>query len=1046
MLSCGKGISGAVSPRTLMKTKQLLVICGAMMLPVAGAAQVQLSPVPSFALGQPPSVRASAPKSSQPNLVEGREFAGPHSVAVDLASGALYVADTGNNRVLGWRDARTFLNGATADIVIGQRDLFSTSPGGPGTSLQSGLQQPTAVAVDTTGNLYVADAGNNRILRYPRPFEQEQEVILADLVLGQPNLFTDTRNTGGLSASSVNTTDNRGNAFRTGLAFDADGNLYFSDAGNHRILRYPAAALGEGAEDGPDADLVLGQPDFQTADALARNANNRLSKEGLREPSGLALDASGRLFVADALNRVVVYEPPLFTGKPASRIMGIVVQQQGQPLPPPINDRSLGIFLGNTWLPPEGVFTIGDIPFVLDTPANRILRYAPFDDWPPEDPINPSPAAQAVIGQDSFTSDEVISNRGRAEPGADTFSNPISATVAFGKVFVADSGNNRVLVFPDLSTGPETAVGAPYAAERVLGQPGLENRAVNRIEGREFFFNGPVVKAGGIAIDRNSDPPRLYVADANNNRVLGFADARRVRNGTTADIVIGQPGMYRSLVNFPTNDPSKPNQSGLFLPTDVAVDAEGNLWVADRGNSRVLRFPKPFEQQPGLQEADLVLGQSDFTTRTTDATSRTMAAPFGLAFTVEGGLLVSDVAHNRVLLFEPPLESGMAASKVFGQPDFVSTAAGNALYQLNGPRGISTDTSDRLYVSDTNNNRVLVFGDIRLAGSGVQAVLPITGLKNPWDVYVSPVTGKAWVADTNRNQVLQYPQFDTLLTQGAQSVPGFGSPGPMAVTEDPFGDLYIADAYNRVVGHFPALVATNGANFLTRIAPGMITALWFPRVDSIVSASAASLPLPTVLSDVQVLVDGAPVPLYFVSPQQINILMPNDAPTTGTVEVTILRPSTRQILATNVVPMDIASPGLFTIPPIGKGQIAALNNRENVVTINSEDNPAKPGEYVSLYGTGAGHIPGAPPDGEAATGLVWTPVMPRVAINGIWLPESDIQYSGLAPGFAGVWQINVKVPETTPDGDVFVVVVMYDRPSGDPSHSGAIVTTIAVKR
>ena len=78
------------------------------------------------------------------------------------------------------------------------------------------------------------------------------------------------------------------------------------------------------------------------------------------------------------------------------------------------------------------------------------------------------------------------------------------------------------------------------------------------------------------------------------------------------------------------------------------MDAAGNLYVADRDNGRVLRFPTPFSHQ-GNQQADLVLGKSNFVTPPiTDASARNMLAPYGLAFAGNNGLLVSDQALNRV--------------------------------------------------------------------------------------------------------------------------------------------------------------------------------------------------------------------------------------------------------------------------------------------------------------------------------------------------------------------------------------------------------------
>ena len=86
----------------------------------------------------------------------------------------------------------------------------------------------------------------------------------------------------------------------------------------------------------------------------------------------------------------------------------------------------------------------------------------------------------------------------------------------------------------------------------------------------------------------------LYIADPHNHRILGFRDARKAQSGDIADLVIGQPDFYRALCNYPTANPDTPNESGLCYPVGLALDSDGNLYVADAGNSRIVRFPKPF--------------------------------------------------------------------------------------------------------------------------------------------------------------------------------------------------------------------------------------------------------------------------------------------------------------------------------------------------------------------------------------------------------------------------------------------------------------------
>jgi uncharacterized protein (TIGR03437 family) len=1032
-----------------MKKTSLSISTLLLAVPFCLQAQLILNPNPSRMIGQ---VRPLQFRGDQMNLVEGRELNNPQAVAIDTTSTpvAVYVADTGNNRVLGWRDAANFANGAMADIVVGQRDLISTLPLGPGTTLTSGLRAPTGIAVDGSGRLFVLDAGNNRILRFPRPFSQPDDLKLPDLVIGQNSTGANAPNQGGVvSAKTLSfpvleiVSDFK--IYVGFLLFDSQGNLWVTDSANHRVLRYPAARVGDGATNGPDADLVLGQTDFGTATPSqpASGQNPKLVKGKLSFPFGLAFDRVGRLFVADSLSRVLVFAPNPQIGIEAVRVMGVVVQVSGQPAPTVVNDTGLAL--------PMGITVINNTPLVLDTFNHRIARFDPVDLWPAETPEKPSPAAKAVIGQGSFVSNVAArANGGRPEPTNGTLYLPVQAVFSptnNGETFVVDLFNNRVLVFPDLSSGPPLlTTGPPYEARRVLGQIAFDYRSPNLVEGREM--NHPQ----HMAVDTAANPPILYVADTFNNRILGYRDVRKLRPGDSADLVIGQPDFFRTVGNYPNNDANLPTASSLLQPGAVAVDGEGNLWVADTYNSRVLRFPKPFDVRQTLQRADIVIGQSDFTSKNTDATARTLARPGGIAVTFEGNLLVSDWAHNRVLFYRTPLASGMAASAVYGQPDFASSAPGVQPNRFNGPRHISIDTDGRFYVADSGNGRVAIYSNPLYLGLDPSPAFTLPGLNSPQGTAVSSWTGEIWVAEAGSNRTLRYPRFDQLITGGAQPTDGINVPaglGVAAVALDPFGNLLIADSGSRISIHFPALYSTNAANYLPRLSPGMYATLKpVPGAsfgeETKFFTDVAFPPMTKTLGDIQVLVADQPAPLSYVSPIQINVFVPMNAPSSGTVEIQVVRVSTGQILASFPVQMDVASPGLFTFNASGTGPLAALN-QDN--TVNTASNPIARGQVIQLFATGQGFVPGAAPDGQPSSGLVSTQWLPRVVIGTDFVADSDIQYSGLAPGLVGLWQINVRIPDkVAPASAVTVVVVQRDIPSNNPQVPAQIRTTIAVKQ
>jgi uncharacterized protein (TIGR03437 family) len=257
----------------------------------------------------------------------------------------------------------------------------------------------------------------------------------------------------------------------------------------------------------------------------------------------------------------------------------------------------------------------------------------------------------------------------------------------------------------------------------------------------------------------------------------------------------------------------------------------------------------------------------------------------------------------------------------------------------------------------------------------------------------------------------------------------------VSVTTDPFGNPLIAEAgANRVGFYYPAIDYTtsaggvpgqlsgNAANFFGRFAPGMLASIFsFPSAPfGAATASFTASPIATTLGDVQVSVGGTTAPLLYASPGQINFQVPDATPVGALEEIQVARVSTGQVLASWLFQIDAESPGLFTVNGSGSGQVAALNQDGS---LNNGANPAKAGSIVMLYATGQGPISGMPVAGQVAQGLFATTETPQVFINAGFVPPGDVQWSGLAPGFAGLWQINVKVPADAPPGDVVVFII-----------------------
>lgn len=1032
-----------------MKKPSLYLLFSVILIfPSRSSSQVLLNQTPTRAIGQPSLLNGSA------NLVEGREFNNPLGIALDtsVTPPALYVADTFNNRVLGFRNAKAFANGQKADIVLGQIDFVSATPQGPGVpgGRSTGFYIPTGLVVDAKGNLFVVDTGNNRILRFPTPFTQTTQ--FPDLAIGQTSFNTKAPNTGGASEKTLNFVIG-GQAAAAYIAMDTTGNLWVADAGNNRVLRYPAALLGANAVSGPAADIVIGQVDF-----LGTAVNSSYSPtflNGFQVPTGIAFDNDGRLYVeessASARGRILIYNPPFATGMAATRLLGVITAAV-TPQPPVISEQQLGIS-------PGGIFVLNNGVAAADPSNNRILVFPPVSQFNVNNPNTQQ--AVGVIGQTNFSVG--FSNQNQPETAADRLSGPQMAAATDTEVYIVDSGNNRVIVVP--------YSGNTFSpATRVLGQDQFYLNSPNLVEGREFrFISGSFGSTGGIVADYKSNPPHLYVADTYNNRILGFKDLRTATFGTRADIVIGQPDFQRTLRNYPSNSPFTPTASGLYDPIGLALDGAGNLYVADAGNGRVLRFPVPFANPQILPEADLVLGQRSFTGPTiTDASSATMSAPTGLAFTglnagVENGLLVSDQLHNRVLFFQGSSKSftnGMAATNVFGQSNFTNTSASaSADNRFQGPRGISSDVDDRLYVADTGNNRIAIFNRAPAAGpdprpAQVLATTATAAVTTPSSVFVNKLTNEIWVASSGTGLMLRYPQFNDLALLGGSPnfAIGDGGASPLALTQDAFGDLYTLDTANRVIINFPGLTILNAANFVVNrpLAPGTIASLFgFPNQFTTKTESAAVVPLPTSIQNVQVLVNGKASPLYYLGTNQINFQVPMSTPSSGTADVLVQRTDTGQILGNFPMAMDVASPAIFTATGTGQGQVAALNQDG---TVNGPTNAATNGSVVTFFGTGQGVVPNAPPDGTPTPGALPTPYTPQVIIGTNLtnnpVPASYVQYSGLAPGLVGVWQVNVKIPDEVAPTSVTavtpVVFVVSGVTSNGPSNA-RILSSMWVK-
>jgi uncharacterized protein (TIGR03437 family) len=189
----------------------------------------------------------------------------------------------------------------------------------------------------------------------------------------------------------------------------------------------------------------------------------------------------------------------------------------------------------------------------------------------------------------------------------------------------------------------------------------------------------------------------------------------------------------------------------------------------------------------------------------------------------------------------------------------------------------------------------------------------------------------------------------------------------------------------------------NGASFEPRISPGSLISIYGTQLAS-ETAIASSLPLPKALASTTVSIDGVAIPLYFVSSTQINAQVPFGTPGSSLVVQTAAGSSTPYTLS-----LTATAPAIFSRTQDGKGQALAFDGSfQELSTIGTDP--------FILYATGLGETD--PPATEGEAGASVEPLQRVVNVPTIYIGEmaATVDYAGLAPGFAGVYQINVRPP------------------------------------
>jgi hypothetical protein len=534
---------------------------------------------------------------------------------------------------------------------------------------------------------------------------------------------------------------------------------------------------------------------------------------------------------------------------------------------------------------PTAVATDGRILVVADTDNNRVLIWNRIPD-------SNGATADVVLGQPDFKTNSVNTGTGDSRvPGPKTLRGPQGVWIQYGKLFVADTQNHRVLIWNTIPTANF------QAADIVLGQPNFST-AIEPDLAKATLNAQANTLLNPVSV--TSDGQRLYVTDLGHNRVLIW-NSIPTQNQQPADVVVGQPDATSAVANNAsklcesngTDDSGNPTYPArcaatLDFPRYALSDGK-RLFVADGGNDRILIFNSIPAQNAAA--ADVVLGQlSDQAENTSDSayplgrsSSDSICTPMAVAW--DGtNLFVSDPFNRRVLVF--------TEARFLLQPTAVRNAASLEVYAV---------------------------GSVTLAGAvkeGDELTITIEDRDYKYkitkdDTFATIIDAlvAAINADSGDPAVLAMPNYALVAIRLTARTPG--EPGNLV-------------AYSVTTSDSAQITLTAGGSTLSggqdaaKIAPGtLVTVRGDNLSDGEESAPPGADPLPTELAGVQVYVDGMRVPLVHVSPTQITAQIPYEVNDTSSVSAYVrIRHQDGSVTATTAVgvPIIIANPGIFALP------------------------------------------------------------------------------------------------------------------------------------
>jgi uncharacterized repeat protein (TIGR01451 family) len=570
-------------------------------------------------------------------------------------------------------------------VVAGNGGVGSSGDGGPAISAATNA---TRLALDGAGNIYFSDFDGHRVRRV----DASTGIVTTVAGNGVPGYSGD----GGPAVAARL-------FFPLGVALDAAGNLFIADSKNNRVRRIDAATgtittvagtgiSGSGGNGGPATSATLSSPLAVAVDAgenifISEGANVRridaatgiisryagLTNFGfggdggpataaqLNFPNGLAIDGFGNLFIADTSNQRI---------RRVDAATGTITTVAGNGTQAFSGDGGPAVEAGLSVPADVAVNAVGE--FVITDGSNRIRRVD---------------ASTGIISSVAGNGSAGFDGDGRPATEA-SLSFPWGTAVdSLGNLYVADYGNNRVRKI-DSNTGLVTTV----AGDGTFGFGGDGGPAASA------QLAAPIALAVGGAGD-------VFIADQNNHRI-------RMVDAATGTITTVAGGGSLPPLGAPATG------ALLFAPQGIAIDAAGNLFIADPDMGRVLRV----DAATAVIDSFAGIGGSGFDGDGGPATSAFLNAPTEVALDPAGDVFIADRNNHRI-------------RRVDAGTGIITTIAGNGVAgfsgdggpatsaSLNFPNGVAADPFGNVYIADPNAQRIR-----RVAADGIITTIAGTGV------------------------------------------------------------------------------------------------------------------------------------------------------------------------------------------------------------------------------------------------------------------------------------------------------------------------------